>query len=85
MKRSFGAACSSEMDSSDSDVVLKKRRVELKTFYRWQRDLDKDYQTISWLECTTTDYKKVVDKLKCKVCARFMDRIRGMRNMGLGL
>ena len=48
---------------------MKQRRVEVKSFQRWKKELDKDYQTITWLECTAVPPgNKLVDKLKCKVC-----------------
>lgn len=76
MKR---ARAESGRESSESDIA-KKRRVEVKSYQKWQKELDKDYQTLSWLECTTTTSKDLVDELKCKVCAKFMDKLVGMRN-----
>ena len=37
---------------------------------------------MSWLDCKTSTEgtKKVVDKLKCKVCIKFKSRIAGRRN-----
>ena len=47
----------------------KKRRVEIGTFQKWRRDLDRELQTTSWLDCAqeTEGAKKVVISLKCKV------------------
>ena len=60
----------------------KKRRVEYATFQKWQRDLDHDHQTMTWLDCVAgkEGMKKVVAKLKCKVCSEFADNIRGRKN-----
>ena len=60
----------------------KKRRVDFTTFQKWQRDLDREYQTKSWLDCDTKKEgaKKVVTKLKCKVCAEFVEKIKGRKN-----
>ena len=60
----------------------KKRRVEYATFQKWQRDLDREHQTMSWLDCVAEKEgaKRVVAKLKCKVCTEFADRIRGRKN-----
>lgn len=59
----------------------RKRRVEYSTFRKWQRDLDHEHQTMSWLECNTEKgVKKVVASLKCKACAEFVDKIRGRKN-----
>lgn len=43
---------------------------------------DRDYQTMSWLDCTSEKDggKKVVNQLKCKVCSDFAERIRGSKN-----
>ena len=60
----------------------KKRRVSYTTFQKWQSDLDREYQTMSWLDCSS-EYeagKKVVSQLKCKVCSEFVDRFRGSKN-----
>ena len=57
-----------ETDSSGSgtDSDVKQRRVEVKSFQRWKKMLDIDYQTM-----TLTPGNKLVDKLKCK----FVDRL----------
>ena len=59
-----------------------KKRVTHATFTKWQRDLDRDCQTMTWLDCETMTEsgKKVVEKLKCKVCTEFVDKIRGRKN-----
>lgn len=59
-----------------------KRQVEFATFQKWQRDLDRDYATMSWLDCSCHKVggKKLVFKLRCKVCSEFVDRIRGLKN-----
>ena len=62
------------------ELESKKRRVEIKSFKKWKTELDRDHQTLIWLECVPTSCKKLVDKLKCKVCARFVDKLVGMRN-----
>ena len=62
--------------------MTSKRRVDYATFQKWQRDLDREYQTMSWLDCSCDREggKKPVNKLRCKVCSEFVDRIRGMKN-----
>ena len=74
MKRS----CETQREAGSS----KKRRVEYATFKKWQRDLDREYQTMSWLNCSseTEHRKKVVAQLKCKACTEFVERIRGRKN-----
>jgi len=60
----------------------KKRRVEYAICKKWQHDLDREYQTLSWLDCSseTERGKKVVAQLKCKACTEFVERIRGRKN-----
>ena len=59
-----------------------KKRVTYEMFKKWLVDFDRDSNTMIWLECKTATEggKRVVEKLKCKVCTRFADRIRGRKN-----
>ena len=54
-----------------------KKRVTHDTFLKWKRDLDRECQTMTWLDCETgmESGKKIVEKLKCKVCTEFVDKI----------
>ena len=69
-------------DTQDEAGATKKRRVDYATFQKWQRDLDREYQTMSWLDSSSEKEcgKKVVTQLKCKVCSDFVERIRGRKN-----
>ena len=60
----------------------KKQRVDYATFQKWQRDLDREHQTMSWLDCVAEreGVKSIVTKLKCKVCTEFADKILGRKN-----
>ena len=60
----------------------KKRCVTYSTFLKWQTELDKDCQTRSWLDCEVNNEggKRVVAKLRCKVCLKFKAKITGRRN-----
>ena len=60
----------------------KKRCVTYSTFLKWQTELDKDCQTGSWLDCEVNNEggKRVVAKLRCKVCLKFKAKITGRRN-----
>ena len=62
--------------------MTSKCRVDHATFQKWQRDLNREYQTMSWLDCSCDREgdKKPVNKLSCKVCSEFVDRMRGMKN-----
>ena len=61
-----------------------KKRVTHDMFTKWQRDFDRECQTMTWLDCETgtESGKKVVEKLKCRVhvCTKFVDKIRGRKN-----
>ena len=59
-----------------------KRSVTYEMFKKWRTDLDRDHQTVSWLDCDTVSEggKKVVQQLKCLVCSKFKASIRGRRN-----
>ena len=65
-----------------TEVQQKRRRVDYATFLKWQRDLDRELETLSWLDCISEreGTKKIVAKLKCKVCEQFEDKIRGRKN-----
>ena len=69
-------------DESATCSTTKKRRVEYATFQKLQRDLDREYQTMTWLDCSSEKErgKKVVVQLKCKVCNDFVEKIRGSKN-----
>ena len=45
---------------------------------KWQQELDKEIQTVSWLECEpeVEDGKKVVKKISCLVCKKYQDHIK---------
>ena len=60
----------------------KKHRVEIGTFQKWQKDLDRELQTTSWLDCCQeiVGAKKVVVSLKCKVYTEFVDKIKLRKN-----
>ena len=62
--------------------IQKQRRIEYTTFQKWQRDLDRELQTMSWIDCISENEgsKKIVVKLRCKVCTEFEDRIRSRKH-----
>ena len=59
-----------------------KRTVTHSTFLKWKKDFDRDYQSVSWLECETETVggKRTVCCLKCTVCMKFKDVLRHRRN-----
>ena len=58
----------------DGEPSAKKRSVAHSTFVKWQAE--------SWLDCevSMSGAKKIVAKLKCKVCVKFKSKIAGRRN-----
>ena len=67
---------------SDSTTTGKKRSASYSTYVKWRREFDKECQTISWLDCDVTgkEGKRIVDRLKCKVCLKYKSRIESRRN-----
>ncbi len=49
------------------------------TVDKWILDHDKDINTVTWLKYEKADRYHVA-LLKCTVCKRFVDKIRGSRN-----
>lgn len=60
----------------------KKRKVAYATFSKWKVDMDKECQTVTWLDCDTEVQagKRFVTKLRCSVCTKFKVKIEGQRN-----
>ena len=55
--------------------------MSVSTFEKWQREYDREYQSLLWLRCNKDGTNRsVVETLWCDVCRRFEDRIRGMCN-----
>ena len=69
-------------ETLDEAGCSKKRCVEHATFLKRKRDLDREQQTLSWLECDSAveSGKKVVFKLLCKVCTQFEEKIKSRKN-----
>ena len=61
---------------------VNKRCVEYAIFQKWWPDLDRKYQTMSWLGCIfeKEGTRKVVAKLKCQVCSKFVNKIQYRKN-----
>ena len=59
---------SSDILSSNSSNA-KRQRVNLPTYHKWKTEMDKECNTLSWLDCETSGAgaRKTVEKLKCKV------------------
>ena len=63
--------------ASSSETALapgaKKRKLVYATFSKWKVDMDKECQTVTWLNCDTEVQagKRFVTKLRCSVCTKF--------------
>ena len=57
----------------------KKRGLSVSTVEKWILEYDKTLNTATWLGYDKTGQNQV-SRLKCKVCQRFVDKIRGSRN-----
>jgi len=67
--------------SSQSSAKKAKRQVGVSTFEKWQREFEREYQSLLWLRCDKDDVNRsLVATLYCEVCQQFKDRIQGMRN-----
>ena len=59
---------SDQRSSNDASAPeLKKRKVVYSTYQKRKADLDRDCQTITWLNCDTevSGKKKIVTRLRC--------------------
>ena len=74
MKRGPGKATEGE--------PAQKRAVTYETFKKWRTELDRENQTVLWLDCDTVSEggKKAVKRLRCSVCSTFKASIRGKHN-----
>ena len=82
-KRRYSVSFSSNSSSTDDSTTAKrlKRQVQLSTFEKWQRELDKEHNMLPW-HCCEQDRREqsLVSTLHCKVCREYDDKIIGFRN-----
>ncbi len=74
---------STSMSSSGATAPAKKakRQVTVSTFEKWQRNYDREHQTLSWLRCDTDkEDKSGVALLWCSACREYQNKIRSMKN-----
>ena len=77
--------CADKEDDDDEchgTVGGKKGYILYDTFKKWQRDIDKEFKALRWLDCVTTfqSGKKVVVTLRCSICCWFKERLKSSRN-----
>ena len=63
----------------DGAPLAKRRKVTTKTVEKWKVENDRALNTSIWLVYNKLD-RDHVESLKCGVCVRFEDKIRGCRN-----
>ncbi len=67
--------------SSASSSKKQKRQVTIATFKKWQTQLEREHQTLSWLRCDPdTSSKELVGVLWCDACRKHERSITGMKN-----
>ena len=67
-----------DFDTGSSGPSCKKtpmRKVTNTTFDKWQRDNDRDHQTLVWLHCELECDNVHIAFLFCDVCQRYKDSI----------
>ena len=65
--------------SSDGGGPSPKRGVMARTVDKWIVENDKALNTATWLKYDKAD-REYVATLKCSVCIKFQDKLRGVRN-----
>ena len=58
-----------------------KRRISMNTFEKWQRQFNREHETLSWLRCTKDKQNRsLVEFLWCEVCRKYESRICSSKN-----
>ena len=70
--------CSQEPLSSSAKTS--KRQVTKATFDKWQREHDRQHQTLSWLRCELERDNLHVASLHCAVCRKYKGSLRSLRS-----
>ena len=74
------AKCSQHMKHI-SETHVGPNQVALTTFEKWQRNLDAQHQTLTWLKCDKdAKDKNLVSLLWCSACREFKDKICSRKN-----
>ena len=71
-----------ENDDITTEDTRKPRYIQCDMSKKWNRDLVKEYNTVTWLECemVMASGKKMARMLKCSVYSKYRIRIRSSRN-----
>lgn len=76
-KRSIDVSAS----GSDNQAKKPKRKVSVATFQTWQKQEEKEHQTLSWLRCDKQ--QNHVTSLWWQACRKFEKNIRGVKNFSV--
>ena len=79
LSSSSSSFCSSDSSfiSSDPSSEAKKAKcqISVSTFEKWQRNFDRDHQTLTWLNCDKDKRDRgLVALLWCSVCREYQSR-----------
>ena len=78
--RTSERTCKRSISEPSSACPSKKRKVMNATFQKWQRQYERDYQTLSWLRCELDGDKTHVASLYCEVCPKYEPSIQLLCN-----
>lgn len=88
MSRVFVIMKRQHKETNDNDDITtedtrKPRYIQYDMSKKWNRELDKEFNTVMWLECEIlmASGKKMVRVLKCSVYSKYRIRIRSSRNL----
>lgn len=74
-KRLAAAPRSTSLSSSETETKKSKRQVSVATFEKWQRQFNRDHQTLTWLRCEKDKCDKShVAYLWCSACRQFEEK-----------
>ena len=74
-------SASTSSSSATTPAKEAKRQVAVSMFERWQRNYDRDHQTLSWLRCDTDKAdRNLMALLWCLACRDYQDKICSMKN-----
>ena len=82
MVESSQSCTDSEHSEQATALPSKQRALMVSTVKRWISENDEAFNTAAWLTFEVSGWS-VVTSLKCSVCSKFQDKLRGMRNFKL--
>ena len=79
VKMSGQKRCATTELDDEASAACKRRSITAKTVDKWIAENDKALNTTTWLQYERRD-REYVASLKCSMCVRFQERLRGVRN-----